>query len=268
MTPLFDNPPVRLKACRHGPMMFLTNDLIGRSLDTYGEFSEHELMLFGDVVQPGMTVVDIGANIGTHAVFFARRVGPTGAVYCFEPQRFIHQMLCGNVALNALRNVRALHAAAGAEPGSITVPPIDYSHTGAFNFGGVELGEWVDGEAVAVVPLDSLGLSRCDVIKVDVEGMELEALRGGVGTIRRHRPFLHVENNKRDKSPALLAWLLAQDYRLYWRITPYFNPANFYGAGADLFEGATEANIIGFHRSADVELPGLPEVRDPEFWPS
>ena len=72
MEPLIDNPPVRLRTCRHGPMMYLTNDLIGRSLDTYGEFSEHELALFGDVVQPGMTVLDVGSNIGTHAVFFAR----------------------------------------------------------------------------------------------------------------------------------------------------------------------------------------------------
>ena len=268
MEPLIDNPPVRLRTCRHGPMMYLTNDLIGRSLDTYGEFSEHELALFGDVVQPGMTVLDVGSNIGTHAVFFARRVGPTGAVYCFEPQRFIHQLLCGNLALNALRNVRALHAAAGEAPGSVRVPPVDYGAAGAFNFGGIELGAWLEGEDVPVVTVDSLGLARCDVIKADVEGMELSVLKGAEATIRRTRPILHIENNKREKSAALLGWLLAQDYRLYWRITPYFNPANHFGAAVDLFEGAVESNIIGFHRSADVEIAGLPEVHDPSMWPA
>jgi hypothetical protein len=97
--------------------------------------------------------------------------------------------------------------------------------------------------------------------------MELSVLKGAEETIRRRRPMLHIENNKREKSPALLGWLLAQDYRLYWRITPYFNPANHFGVAADLFEGAMESNIIGFHRSAGVEISGLAEVHDPEMWP-
>jgi FkbM family methyltransferase len=266
MTPLLDNPPVRLKMCRHGPMMYLTNDLIGRSLDTYGEFSEFELLLFADILRPGMTVVDIGSNVGTHAVFFAQRVGSRGSVLAFEPQRFIHQLLCGNLALHALRNVRGLHAAVGEAPGVLKAPPIDYGAPGAFNFGAVEFGAWQEGEDVPLVTLDSLNLPRCDLIKVDIEGMELSALKGAAETIRRHRPMLHVENNRRATSEALLAWLLAQDYRLYWRITPYFNPANFFGATTDLFDGAVESNIIGVHRSAEVDVGGLPEVRDASAW--
>ena len=82
-------------------------------------------------------VVDVGANIGTHTVFFAQRAGATGQVYAFEPQRIVFQNLCANLALNGLLNVRAIHAAASREPGTIAVPPIAYGEPG--NHGGVAL---------------------------------------------------------------------------------------------------------------------------------
>src|ERR1700722_8284406 len=99
--PLAEQPPVRLKCCRHGPFMYNINDeYIGRALDIYGEFSELENTLFQSLIKPGMTVLDIGANIGVHTVNFAKAATPLGKVIAFEPQRIIYQMLCGNVALN------------------------------------------------------------------------------------------------------------------------------------------------------------------------
>jgi len=81
----------RLKSCRHGDMIFNVHDQhIGRSLDLYGEWAESELELLALFIKPGDVVVDVGANIGTHAVFFAQRAGATGLVYAFEPQRIIY----------------------------------------------------------------------------------------------------------------------------------------------------------------------------------
>ena len=95
----------RLKACRHGWMLYNVNDIyIGRSLDLYGEYSEGEIALFRQFLRPGDVVVEIGAHIGTHTVFFAKTVGPTGVVFAFEPQRVVHQTLCANIALNSLSN--------------------------------------------------------------------------------------------------------------------------------------------------------------------
>src|SRR4051794_21224650 len=98
--PLFDRPPVRLKACRHGAMMYFAGDqYVGRSFDLYGEFSEGETALFAQVLKPGMTAIDAGANIGAHTVYFAKAVGPEGRVHAFEPQRRVYYLLCGNVSL-------------------------------------------------------------------------------------------------------------------------------------------------------------------------
>ena len=96
--PLLSERHMRLKQCRHGPMLYSTKDIyICRSLDLYGEFSEGEVHFFGQVLQPGMVAIDVGANIGCFTVFMAKRVGPGGAVIALEPQRIIHQMLCANV---------------------------------------------------------------------------------------------------------------------------------------------------------------------------
>ena len=93
--PLLDNGPVRLKQCRHGAMLYLVTDqYIGQSLDRYGEYSEGEIDLFRQLVRPGATILEIGANLGTHTVFLAKAAGPGGTLHAFEPQRVIFQILC------------------------------------------------------------------------------------------------------------------------------------------------------------------------------
>ena len=87
-------------------MLYNEHDIyIGRSLDLYGEFSEGECDVFRQLIQPGWTVLELGANIGSHTVFLAKRVGPSGRVIAFEPQRIVFQTLCANIALNNLLNV-------------------------------------------------------------------------------------------------------------------------------------------------------------------
>ncbi|HZK98573.1 MAG TPA: FkbM family methyltransferase [Caulobacteraceae bacterium] len=103
-----------LAACRRGPMLYNRNDqYVGASLARYGEFSRGESDLFGQIVRPGATVVEGGANIGVHTVEFSQRVGPGGSVWAFEPQRIVFQTLCANLALNSCVNVRAFQAGLG-----------------------------------------------------------------------------------------------------------------------------------------------------------
>jgi hypothetical protein len=89
----------RVKQCRHGMMLYNVHDLyVGRSLDQYGEFSQGEIDLFGQILKPGQVVLDVGANIGAHTLWFAQTVGPSGTVLAFEPQRIVFQALCANLA--------------------------------------------------------------------------------------------------------------------------------------------------------------------------
>jgi FkbM family methyltransferase len=260
---LLDQGHLRVKHCRYGPMAYLLADrFIGRSLDRYGEFSEGEAELFRQVVRPGWTVVEVGANIGAHTVSLAKATGPLGRVLAFEPQRVIFQILCANLVLNGLRHAETFHAAAGREPGTITVPRLD--ETAPANFGGVSLGGHVAGEAARQMTIDGLNLPACHLLKIDVEGMEGEVLAGADQTIRRWRPVLYVENDRPEKSAALIRQLLGLGYRLYWHVPPLFNPHNFFGATDNVFGGLVSANMLGFHGSVSQNVTDLREITDPE----
>lgn len=259
---VFDRTPLRAKRCRHGVMLYLTTDqYVGGSLDRYGEFSEAETALFAQIVKPGMTVLDLGANMGAHTIYLGQAVGSAGRVIAFEPQRIIHQILCANVMLNVLPNVFAHQAGVGRAAGSILVPPLNYGAVN--NFGGLALGAFTAGEAVPQVTIDSLALDQCHFVKIDVEGMEGDVLEGGRATLARHRPVLYVENDRQEKSADLIALLFELGYRLYWHLPPLFNPANFFGASENVFGNMVSVNMIGVPKSAAIALAGFREVTSP-----
>ena len=100
--------PYALRETRYGRMLYHERDTyIGQSFARYGVYGEIELQLLRALVKPGDVVVEAGANIGADTVPLARRIGERGAIFAFEPQRLVYQMLCANVALNGLSNVIA-----------------------------------------------------------------------------------------------------------------------------------------------------------------
>lgn len=136
-------------------------------------------------------ILDIGANIGAFTVQVADMVATVnGTVYAFEPQRQIYQMLCGNVALNSIDNVYAEKTAVGSSSKPITVPLIDYYKPASFGSVGLtgefdDVGQDLDfgnGEVVSQIVIDEYFADHDNicVIKVDVEGMELDVLCGAV----------------------------------------------------------------------------------------
>ncbi len=259
---ILENGPVRLKNCRHGLFLYLATDrYIGHSLDLYGEWSEEELRLLANFIRPGDTVLDVGANIGTHTVAFAQMVGAGGVVWAQEPQRILVQILCANAALNNLVNVQALHAGASRTSGWMHAPAVDYSK--AENFGGVSLCQQAVGQRVATRAIDDLELSSCGLIKIDVEGMEAETIAGAAGTLRRLRPILYVENDRPDKSPPLIEEMLRHDYRLYWHLPRMFDARNFFGETQNVFPGLISAGMLGVPRESPVVVQGLRPVESP-----
>jgi len=232
---------VKQEYCRHGQMMFFPHDIyIGRSLDKYGEYSAEETDFLMTATPVGGFVVEVGANIGCHTVPLAQKVGATGCVLAFEPQRVIHQMLCGNLALNGLWNVSAQHAALGAKEGTVQVPLVAYEQD--MNFGGIAMTE-APGEPVPMVKLDMYPLTRLDLLKIDVEGMELDVLQGAETTVGKFRPLIYCENDRQEKSSALVAHLRSLDYDLYWHTPPLFREQNFRGCSENVFGGTVSINM-------------------------
>lgn len=178
---------------------------------------------FGD----GVVAIDGGANIGVHTVELARHMHGWGRVLAFEAQELVFYALAGNIALNNCANARARHAALGEKSGEIRVPELDPFLPASF--GSLALRERADnpfigqeilygqdaGGAVPLVTLDSLGLERLDLVKLDIEGMELEALHGARATLERHRPILQVEANKPGARAGLETLVAALGYTSY-----------------------------------------------------
>jgi len=163
---------------------------------------------FGD----GVFAIDCGANIGTHTVEWARQMHGWGQVLSFEAQERIYYALAGNVTLNNCFNARVVFAAVGETSGQILVPQPNYLLPGSY--GSLEIrrtpstediGQSIDYRAeaslsVPLIALDDLTLPRLDLIKIDIEGMEIEALRGADALIRKTRPMILLEFIKSDQA--------------------------------------------------------------------
>ena len=146
-----------------------------------------------------------------------------------------------------------MSAASRKCPSSITRPPIISA--------AISLGVGEASEPVEIIPVDTLGLARCDLLKIDVEGMEGEVLAGATSTITRYRPVLYVENDREEKSAPLIEGLLSLDYELFWHLPLPFNPENFFGHTANVFEGIVSFNILGVPREAKRSVPGFARRR-------
>lgn len=219
-----------LKRCRYGWMLYDVGPIyVGKCLDLYGQYSEGEVALMRTLLREGDTAIDVGANIGALTVPMAGIVGESGRVYAIEFDRDTFNILCANLALNGIRNVRPMNAlVAGGD--SASVGPIGGgapNNGAAPNGGTAQSGE---SDAVSAVALDSLPLEACDFVKIDVDGGELDVLRSGEMQIERYRPFLYFENELRERSSALLAFVIGTlGYDVYFHPTPLFEPDNYFG---------------------------------------
>lgn len=261
--PLLSSGSTHVKKCRHGFLAYLVTDqYVGRSIDRYGEYSEAEVGLFAQIVQPGATVLEVGANLGAHTVPLARMVGPRGRVFAFEPQRMVFQILCANAALNALSQVFAQQVAVGADAGSVLIPPLDAGVVQ--NFGSLGHTAWGKGDRVPRITIDGMELDACQFIKIDVEGMEGAVLQGAEGTIMKYRPAMYIENDREEQSPALITRLKKLGYRMYWHTPPLYNPANFYGERENVFPTIVSINLLCLPVETPQNITGLREVTGPQ----
>jgi FkbM family methyltransferase len=173
----------------------------------------------------GVVAVDCGANLGVHTVEWAKHMTAWGVVLAFEAQERIYYALAGNIAINNCFNARAIHAAVTSQSGTMKMPKPNYLTNSSF--GSLELrkrdgtefiGQAIDYSEdkmvdVRTVNLDSFNFPRLDLVKIDVEGMELDVLAGAVKCIGDNHPILLVEVLKTD-SKMLGAWLASYGYTI------------------------------------------------------
>jgi FkbM family methyltransferase len=144
-------------------------------------------------IEPGMTVVDVGAHVGLHTLRFSRAVGEAGRVIAVEPSPANAFLLRKHLTWNGCRNVTVMGVAAGACEGEIEfafrpdpTDPGAFANSLAYDIGGKKA-------RVKVVKIDQIcrGLTP-NVIKIDIEGAELLAIRGACDILARCSPILFV----------------------------------------------------------------------------
>jgi FkbM family methyltransferase len=235
--------PFVLVASNHGTLIVNRNDYrmvdtnrgygVGYQILNTGSFDQQEVGFvtallaarragFGD----GVVAVDCGANIGVHTVEWAKNIHGWGRVIAFEAQERIYYALAGNIAINNCLNATAHWAAVGSESKQIRIPVPDYQVPSSF--GSLELkqrqknefiGQQIDysdaaTQAIEQKTIDSLGLDRMDLIKIDVEGMELDVLEGARETNLRCKPVMVIEIIKTDAA-AVNALLQEWGYQIF-----------------------------------------------------
>jgi FkbM family methyltransferase len=160
-----------------------------------GDYEPNETRLVRTLLQSGQTFVDIGANIGWFSVLAAAVLREEGFVYSFEPRPDTYEHLSATMALADMKD-RAFTFQVGLadQAGSMNLTWGEKTpNPGGSRLihGDIEFGQ--EGVMVELRTLDSFALSGCDLIKIDVEGAEMIALRGGRQTIVSHRPTILSE---------------------------------------------------------------------------
>lgn len=217
-----------------GPMIInLYDDTISSCILDHGYWGTGEIALLQSILtslygsEDSMCLLDVGTNVGTHTLAFAKFPFKNVTVHGFEAQREIFYMVAGTVALNSLSNVYLHHLAVSNISGEeIAIPKVDYNTKS--NFGSFEVERaknsntsnmYIDGdfETIRTVRIDDMKLANVRLIKVDVEGMEDKVVEGARSTIEKYRPVLFIETFKTDFD-AIKSYLKSRNYSLY--LTP------------------------------------------------
>jgi FkbM family methyltransferase len=245
------NGPIACRLADGSQVACRLDEHIQRHMYFFQAYEPIEAYLFRVLLRPGMTVIDLGANVGQYTLLAARAVGTAGRVHAFEPIPANFEHLTSHVRANGFSDRVILNRSAAwshAEVLNLCLHPQD----AVDNKTNYMVGPHADPADVLraqAIALDhyaaTCGLKRVDFIKMDIEGAELFALRGMTKLLMAHRPMLLLEVNRytcesAGYAPKALSDLLrAHGYR-FWSIggTPEESGAR------DGFDGIERGNFL------------------------
>lgn len=159
--------------------------------------------------------IDAGANVGLVSLPIAKAVAPKkGMVYAFEAQRMMSYALCGSAALNDLENLVVYNKALGSSAGVVNASKPDYGKPQDFGMFSLVGQNASAPDSIDVITIDSLNLPNLDFFKIDVEGMEIDVLKGARKSLENYQPWCWIEYWKVDVEE-LKAQFSGLEYRFY-----------------------------------------------------
>jgi FkbM family methyltransferase len=195
---------------------FLYRETLGRTVLIHGDFEFEERNRLSNYVRPGTVAVDVGANIGVFTTSLAKALEGTGTVMAFEPIPDNVTRLRRNVSLNGLGNVKVYSHAVGAAIGEVEIhiaaDPAYHSVTNRSEHAISRTGHL----RVPITELDTVwessGQPSVSVLKIDVEGAELDVLRGAERLLRDCKPVVLLEAENSSSLRELDTYLQSYGY--------------------------------------------------------
>jgi len=219
-----------LTSTNHGTMILNKNDYrkkangkfvgVGHKLLEESEFDSESINFINKLLNlrklhygEGVIFIDCGANIGTHTISVAKHIYGWGNVISIEAQKWIYYALAGNIAINNCDNVNAHWAAISDKVGTIKIPNLNHKIPSSFASFSIkdkdksfDVGQDIDyslsddtSYLTNLITLDNLNVNRVDLIKIDIEGMEIEAIQGSKKILSNLKPILIYEITKSEK---------------------------------------------------------------------
>lgn len=226
-------PRVHVVNSSQGSFLTFGHDAISNHLFSKDNWESWQYAITNEFTQgfDSPVIFDLGANLGAYTIPTALLIEKNnGHIYAFEPQKTIYYQLCGNIFLNRLQNVTALNKAVGQEAGVVEIPVPDYhkmDNVGAFSMveqyrknEGVQSAMSSENDFVQLVKLDDILFNdKTRFLKIDVEGLEIDVLRGAIGFLEHNNfpPFSFEAWNQpwfTEKRNELLRFILQLGYHI------------------------------------------------------
>ena len=187
----------------------------GAALGYYGEWLQMQLEWWERWLRPGMTVLEVGASVGAHAIWTSRVLGADGHLLLYERDPLCRRLLRQNLCANRVRNATVIQE--------------------------------------TTMRVDDLRLELLDSLKVGLWEDALEVLAGAEQTLWELRPTLCLSVMDDDKLRRVAELVRARGYRCGWQATALFNPANFNGRTADLTDDRKIVTALAIPEEAEAE---------------
>lgn len=236
---------------RYGLVRGFRDDLICEFLRAYGEWSFFETLLINSVIPERSSIFDIGAFLGT----FSMSMRTPRFILAVDANPLVAPLLTENLR----RNLNSAHAVVSGAVGNMTTTFGEY--TDKQNFGSFRICAKAQAAASSTeIPAHSLAALRekfgdYDVLKIDIEGSEVDLLKSDAEWIKQHKPFIWAECNEDPRSLTLLEVLLDFGMEIYYFCYPCFNPENFNANAKRIFPVAFEGGLLAVPPGTTVTCP-------------
>ncbi len=208
-----------IRSIQLGPYHFFADDSSRPGLDILQNGFNYEMHVVAELrkwIPSARGFLDIGANCGIHSMI-AKTIQPEIPVVCVEVSRYNLNLLLRNIVSNQVKNITVLPFAASDQSRIVRTNMHEPNMC-------VSLQGHPDSEdypwLASALPLDLFKLPPIDLIKIDIEGFEINALNGAIGLIRQHRPRIIFEfcpeiTHRSEVTPVeMLDWFINKGYRL------------------------------------------------------